>query len=162
MDAQTSLDGRPRAVEKSDPVFASDDDVRAIMNAVLAGTHPYPNWTHAAHCLVTVALLRERPDLDLPRDMPGLIRAYNTAVGIPNTDTDGYHETLTQFHIREIGRLLAALPAGTGLADAVRAVLVSPVGQRGHVFDFYSRARLFSVEARRGWVEPDLKPHTAG
>lgn len=158
MAKQTALDGRPRAVQKSDPAFTTDADVRAIASAILAGTYPYANWTHGAHCLFTAALLRTRPDLDLPRDMPGLIRAYNTAVGIPNTDTEGYHETLTQFHVREIARVLAILPAATDLAGAVRAVLASPVGQREHVFGFYSRERLFSVAARRGWVEPDLKP----
>jgi hypothetical protein len=26
------------------------------------------------------------------------------------------------------------------------------------VMRHYSRARLFSVDARRGWVEPDLEP----
>jgi hypothetical protein len=28
----------------------------------------------------------------------------------------------------------------------------------GWLLDYWTRARLFSVEARRTWVEPDLKP----
>ena len=34
-------------------------------------------------------------------------------------------------------------------------------GDKAWPLSFWSRARLFSVAARRGWVEPDLKPLSA-
>ena len=54
-------------------------------------------------------------------------------------------------------RVLAETPA-TGLAERVNAMLLSDVGRRDWPLRFYSRELLFSVPARRGFVEPDLAP----
>jgi hypothetical protein len=35
-------------------------------------------------------------------------------------------------------------------------LLLSPMGRRDWPLRFYSRVRLFSVEARRAFVEPDI------
>jgi len=37
-------------------------------------------------------------------------------------------------------------------------VLASPLAARDVLTRHYSKATLFSVAARRGWVEPDLEP----
>ena len=38
----------------------------------------------------------------------------------------------------------------------VNALLLSPMGRRDWPLRFYSKARLFSVEARREYIVPDL------
>jgi hypothetical protein len=38
------------------------------------------------------------------------------------------------------------------------ALLASPLGKSDWLLGYWSRTLLFSVEAGRGWVEPDLKP----
>ena len=40
---------------------------------------------------------------------------------------------------------------------ANNALLTSEMAPRDWPLRFYSRERLFSLEARRGWVEPDLQ-----
>jgi hypothetical protein len=76
-------------------------------------------------------------------------------VGTPNSDTEGYHETLTRLYLRAVADQLAAL--GPRPLSALRAaVLASPLADRGWPLSRYSRECLFSVAARRGWVEPDL------
>jgi hypothetical protein len=40
--------------------------------------------------------------------------------------------------------------------DLVNELLLSPIGRRDWPLRFYSPAVLFSVEARRRFVEPDL------
>ena len=45
-------------------------------------------------------LIRHRPALNLDETLPGLIRAFNEATGTPNTDTGGYHETITRASLR--------------------------------------------------------------
>jgi hypothetical protein len=72
-----------------------------------------------------------------------------------NDDTQGYHETITQLYIRGVRAFLAAHPAG-GLAVRVNTLLAGGTGRRDWPLRFYSRERLFSTEARRKWVEPDL------
>ncbi|BEU99636.1 hypothetical protein [Novosphingobium olei] len=136
--------------------FASNAAVRHVAGGLLAATLPKQEWTHEAHLAACLCLLREHPDVVLERDLPGVIRTYNEAVGGQNTDSAGYHETLTQLYIRGVRAFAALLSAGTPLVDAVNALLASEIGPRDWPLCFYSRDRLFSVEARRGWVEPDL------
>ena len=87
--------------------------------------------------------------------MPDLIRRFNESVGGVNDETQGYHETITQVHIRAVRRALARSD-GRGLAERVNALLRAEEGRRDWPLRFYSRELLFSKAARLGWVEPDL------
>lgn len=137
--------------------FADDAAVRRVGEGLLDHSLPKPDWTHEAHLAACLWLLLERPDILPERDLPAIIRAYNAAVGTANTDSSGYHETLTQLYARAI-RAFAARDAEGGLADRVNALLASPLAPRDWPFSYYSREVLFSAEARRRWVEPDLAP----
>jgi hypothetical protein len=96
--------------------------------------------------------------LDAVRDMPDLIRKYNIATGVENTDTAGYHETLTQAHIQVIHAQLAARPSHEPLHVTLSGLMAGPLGDKNWPLTHWSREVLFSVEARKFWVEPDLKP----
>jgi hypothetical protein len=137
-------------------LFADDAAIRHVGEGLLARTLPKPEWTHEAHLAACLWLIRERPDFVPERDMPGTISAYNVAAGGENTDSAGYHETLTQLYIKGVRAFAETLPEGIALVDAVNALLKSEIGDRNWPLCFYSKERLFSVEARRGWVEPDL------
>jgi len=142
--------------------FADDAAVRHVGEGLLARTLPKAAWTHEAHLAACLWLVRERPDFAPEAQLPDTIRAYNVAVGGENTDSAGYHETLTQLYIRGVRAFAATLPDGTALVDAVNALLASEIGDRQWPLCFYSRERLFNVDARRGWVEPDLAEAPAG
>jgi hypothetical protein len=137
-------------------IFSSDQELADIGNRLCNRTLPKPAWTHAAHFAATLWVLARRPDLDAERDMPGLIRAYNEATGVANTDTGGYHETITQASIRAARARLADFPGP--LFESCNALLASPLGDKNWPLSYWSEARLFSPEARRSWMEPDLKP----
>ena len=79
--------------------FTSGAEIDRIGHGVLERTLPKREWTHAAHFAVAFWLLG-RSDSDAMRDMRGLIRAYNEASGVANTDTTGYHETITVASLR--------------------------------------------------------------
>lgn len=136
-------------------LFTDAAEVRRIGTGLLDCTLPRAEWTHEAHLAACLWLLRERPDVLPERDLPAIIRRYNESVGGVNDDTQGYHETLTQLYIRGVRAFLSGADS-LGLADLVNALLTSPTGSRDWPLRFYSRERLFSVAARRGWVEPDL------
>lgn len=137
------------------PAFASDAEIIAIGEGLIARTLPKPLWTHAAHFAAAVWILLRRTDLHAERDLPGIIRAYNEAVGTPNTDSGGYHETITRASLRGARAFLAALPPGAPLDETCNALLASPLGQKDWLLAYWSRETLFSVKARREWVEPD-------
>jgi len=139
-------------------LFENDAAVARVGEGLLSRTLPRPDWTHEAHLAACLWLLRERPRIDLPREMPAIISGYNLAVGGRNSDSEGYHETITQAYIRLVSAYLAEHDHGQGSAELVNALLVSPLGHREALLAHYSRERLFSVAARRHWVEPDLAP----
>jgi hypothetical protein len=134
-----------------------DEQVADLTRRLLDRTLPKVQWTHAAHLIATLRLVRTRNE-GLERDMPGIIRAYNVAVGGVNDDHNGYHETITQAYLAAIRAFVAALPDGLGDGEAAARLLATPMGDKAWPLGFWSRERLFSVEARRGWVEPDLRP----
>ncbi len=136
--------------------FSSDAEIERIGRGLIDRSLPKAEWTHAAHFAAAFWLLR-RPDRDALRDMPAFIRAYNEATDTPNTDTGGYHETITVASLRAARAWLAARPH-TSLHIALEELLASSFGRSDWLLSHWTRAVLFSVAARRGWVEPDVKP----
>lgn len=136
-------------------LFDNDAQIRLIGEGLITLTLPRENWTHEAHLATCVWIILERPDLIAERDLPGLIRRYNESVGGVNDDNQGYHETITQMFVLGVHRSLAR-SRGLSLSDRVNRLLESPEGRRDWPLAFYSRERLFSPEARRSWVPPDL------
>ncbi|MFN3475557.1 MAG: hypothetical protein ACK4ZW_16075 [Blastomonas sp.] len=113
-------------------------------------------WTHEAHVAACLWLIAERPDLDAARDLPQIIRRHNVSVGTPNTDSSGFHATITHCYAVGIAAFLARIDAALPLVAKVNALLDAPEGARDWPLRFYSRDRLFSVEARRAAILPDL------
>jgi len=134
----------------------SDSDIHRIAAGLIDRSLPKPEWTHAAHFAAAFWVLR-RPDMHAMRDMPGLIRAYNEASGVANTDTTGYHETITMASLRAARAWLAARPHAP-LHEALNELLAGEYGRSDWLLSYWSKPLLFSVAARRGWIEPDLKP----
>ena len=121
-----------------------------------AGRLPREHWTHQAH-LVAGFWYAQR--LGMPGALEAMrvrIRAHNESVGTPNSDDDGYHETITRLYLLAIADHVERhrqLP----FAESLQALLASPVSARHWPFGYYSRERLLSVAARRDWLAPDLK-----
>jgi hypothetical protein len=140
---------RPRA-------FTDDAEIERIGEGLLARTLPRADWTHEAHLAATTYLLVRRPDIDLDLELPGIIRRYNESVGGVNSDSEGYHETITRTFLHGVRLFQAEADLRDPLHELVNGLLLSPMGRRDWPLRFYSRELLFSVEARRTLVSPDL------
>lgn len=140
------------AVRRDYPWLASSDRFRAFVQAWEDGSLPKADWTHAAHVAVGAAYAVRHGGDALAHLRDG-IRRYNAAVGTPNTDTSGYHETLTRFWADAVGGLVA------GVADEWQAACLA-VDRLGEDRDRHTLHYGFdvvrSVAARRHWVPPDL------
>jgi hypothetical protein len=136
--------------------FSSDSEIDRIGRGLLDRSLPKAEWTHAAHFAAAFWLLR-RSDMHAMRVMPGLIRAYNEATGVPNTNSSGYHETITLGSLRAARAWLAAR-TDRALHEALGEFLACEYGRSDWLLDFWSKPLLFSVAARTTWVEPDLRP----
>ncbi|HEX8364824.1 MAG TPA: hypothetical protein VF603_06015 [Allosphingosinicella sp.] len=137
-------------------LFPSDAAVRRIGEGLLSRTLPRADWTHEAHLAATAWLILERRDVLPERDLPAIIRGYNESVGGVNSDTEGYHETITLVSIRGVRSYLARSAAAPALVETVNRLLRAEEGRRDWPLRFYSPDLLFSRAARLGWVEPDL------
>jgi len=142
-------DYRPR-------LFASDAAVERVGEGLLARSLPRDEWTHEAHLAATTYLLLRHPEIDLDEELPGIIRRYNESVGGVNSDTEGYHDTITRVYLHGIRLFLSETRPGEPLSELVNDLLLSPMGRRDWPLRFYSRDRLLSVAARRGFLNPDV------
>jgi hypothetical protein len=141
-------------------LFSDESAIRRVGEGLLARSLPREEWTHEAHLAACLWLLRERKDIRVEQQLPGIIRSYNESVGGVNDDTQGYHETLTQFYISTV-KAHHAEQAELDLLASVNLLLRSKRGKRDWPLRFYSKDMLFSVRARRELVPPDLldTPH---
>ena len=152
-------DGRPlvywrggqHGLALSYPWLESAEVFRAFVAAWEAGTLPKHDWSHAAHVAVGACYAVRHGAQALHRTREGILR-YNTAVGTANTDTSGYHETLTRFWA-------AVLAAEVGGATDEWQAATQAVARYGEDRDrhllYYGFDVVRSVEARRRWVVPD-------
>ena len=142
--------------EYSPRQFRDDSEITRIGERLLARTLPRADWTHEAHLAATIYLLARRPDIDIDATLPGIIRGYNESVGGVNSDSEGYHETITQVFLHGVRLFLAEVDISRPLHELVNELLLSPMGKRDWPLRFYTPERLFSVEARRAFIPPDI------
>lgn len=135
-------------------MFTSDDDLARIAHGIADATLARAEWTHAAHFAAALWMLRAGT-VDA---LPDIIRRYNIACGTENTDTAGYHETITRASIRAAEAFLGGRAPDAPLWAVANDLMASPLGRSDWPLAYWRRERLFSVEARRAWVEPDLQP----
>lgn len=138
--------------------FDTSSAVRLMGERLIAACLPRAEWTHEAHIAACLWLIVERPDLNAARDLPGIIRRHNESVGTPNTDSSGFHATITQCYVVGVAAFLRRTAPALPLVKKVNALLGAPEGARNWPLRFYTRERLFSVAARREVIAPDLAP----
>ena len=136
--------------------FTSDAAVRRIGEGLLGCSLPRADWTHEAHLAATMYLLLRHPEIDLERELPRLIRRFNESVGGINDDSQGYHETITRVFLHGVRLFLRKAQCTEPLYELVNQLLLSPMGKRDWPMRFYSPERLFSVDARKGFIAPDV------
>lgn len=118
------------------------------------GTIPKSEWTHAAHLRVACWYLLHYSREDAIERLRSGIRHLNECIGGRNTETSGYHETLTVFWVGVVGRFLAEYP---GTPEEATEAVLAEYGTRSGLFrDYYSFNVPASREARARWVPPDL------
>jgi hypothetical protein len=145
------------AAATSDRPYAVPAEVERVVAGFRDGTLPQGEWTHRAHLTVALWYATHHPPaeaLDLVR--AGILR-LNTAHGVPTTPTRGYHETITRFYMHVVGDYVARAGSEGDWAERANR-FIDRYGARELPLRHYSEARLKSVEARAGWVEPDVMP----
>jgi hypothetical protein len=139
-DAFTLLDSEPK--------------LQQFVDAWKAGKLPKAEWTHAAHVGMAAYFAFDHAAEATFAIMRTGILHHNSSVGTPNTEDNGYHETLTRFWSSEIGAFVRAGHFASRL-EAVRAAVATFGSDRDRFRLFYSFDVVRDRRARREWVPPD-------
>jgi hypothetical protein len=138
--------------------YDSEAEIMEIVEGFRNRALPASRWTHQAHLTVGLWHVLNRPSDKVLDEIRREIIAYNIAVGTPNSDTRGYHETITAFYVWAIRKYLREADTDLMLLEMTNGLLASRFASKSYPFEFYSRERLLSVAARHAWLDPDLKP----
>ncbi len=136
--------------------FDSIEKINDLVAAFESRSLPKSEWTHLAHLTVGLHYCFGHPFGVAKNLMSDGIYWLNDAHGTPNTETSGYHETLTVFWLNEISSMIERNPGDDIVQLAVR--LGDELNDTKLALKHYSRELLFSTEARRAFVPPDLDP----
>ena len=136
--------------------FRTSEEMFELLRRFEDCTLPREEWTHAAHLTVALWHLLQFDWPEACARVRARIKRYNAAHGIVETPTGGYHETLTLFWLRTV-RAYLDTERNEARALVHLANELAATHDKGLPLSHYTRERLFSPEARAGWVEPDLK-----
>ena len=138
----------------SDPQTAapqSEEHYRELVRELEGCTLDSARFHHADHLMVMAVYIHDlgyAAGLDRMRQT---IQRYAAHLGASTK----YHETLTVFWARMVEQQIRSTTGD--LSSQIRAML-STLGDKTLVDDYFSRELLNSESARQGWVEPDIKP----
>lgn len=164
MDTHSTATGnadsrKPAPRRETFALLESESELQRFVEVWKAGRLPKPAWTHAAHVAMAAYFAFDHTADATFAIMKAGILHHNTSVGTPNTEDNGYHETLTRFWAGEIGTFIRAGRFASRL-DAVRAAVAEFGGDRDRFREFYSFDVVRDRRARREWVAPDREPLT--
>jgi hypothetical protein len=128
----------------------------SFLAAFEAGTWPFEKWHHCEHIRVAYLYLCRFPYAEALDRMRSGIKALNIAHKIPERPDRGYHETITQAWMRLTHQALGDF----GKSESSDAFLSrhGSLISKDTLLVYYTKERLMSPDARRQFVEPDLKP----
>jgi hypothetical protein len=137
-------------------IYKTVEEVNLLVNRFEERTLPKTEWTHAAHLTVGLYYCFHYPFGTAKNLMSDGIYWLNDAHGTPNTETSGYHETLTVFWLKTIAAFISENKEEKSLVVLANNLL-AVCNDTKLPLKYYSRELLFSTEARLNYVEPDLE-----
>jgi hypothetical protein len=140
--------------DKAEHLYRDDEEVEEIVRLFESCEFPPDDFNHRPHLTVALCYLLRSSDAEALERMRLNLARYIKAHGITPTL---YHETITAFWVRRVRAFIERAGANRSLAELANA-LSKECNDSRLVFGYYSRELIDSERARRGWVEPDLRP----
>ena len=133
--------------------YQSRSEIEAVVQGFESCSTAKDQFPHQSHLTVAIWYLHDSGiDRATEKMRKGLFRFLeHHGVGQKK-----YNETLTIFWLKVIDNKLKELSADLSLLELTNSV-ISTLANARIVFDYYSTELLSSPEAKRKWIEPDLK-----
>jgi hypothetical protein len=134
-------------------IYKTPTEIEAIVSGFESCGTGKDDFKHREHLTVAVSYLSVLTQKEAADKMRiGLLRFLaHHGVG-----SEKYNETLTMFWVAMVRRTLAEIRTDGSLVEKCN-VVIEALGNPALAFDYYSKELLWSDEARRGCVKPDLK-----
>jgi Arc/MetJ-type ribon-helix-helix transcriptional regulator len=132
----------------------SDEYLAAFVSEWEACRLAASDWTHAAHIATASCYAWNHGSGETYRKMRDGILRFNASVGGRNTDTSGYHESLTRFWSFMLWRFVNGREFSNRI-EAVRAAVSELAPDRTFADRYYGLDIRHSREHRREWRAPN-------
>ncbi|MGA8307434.1 MAG: hypothetical protein WB723_17310, partial [Candidatus Acidiferrales bacterium] len=125
-----------------------EDVVRRFENC----SYTSEEFVHARHLTVAAWYLATMEFKAALEKMRAGLRRF-----IAHHGKNGYHLTITEFWLERVEKLVVERrDAEKGLVPLVNSV-VECCSDKNLIYEFYSRERIASAEAKAAWIKPDIK-----
>jgi hypothetical protein len=133
--------------------YESEDDVLKVVRGFENCTIAADDFSHCKHIAVAAYYVETAGMKRALEEMrSGLIR-FLIHYGV---DLEKYNETITLFWLKLVEKFLAQLSHELSLAQRITAT-VNHFSNSKLVLEYFSEKRLHSGEAKKNWIEPDLR-----
>lgn len=137
--------------------YRTEAEIEEVVRRFEACEYKPEEFFHARHVTVTSwYFLKFGEETARERMCSGLMTF------IRHHGRQGYHETITQFWLRMVENEVREA-SGVGCESvALVNLAVARLGDKNLIYEYYSRERLQSAEAKTTYLEPDLKALPGG
>jgi hypothetical protein len=134
------------------PHYRTKEEIEDVVRRFETCSYTPEEFVHAHH-LTVVAWCFATMESEAAREkMRAGLRRF-----ISHHGKNGYHVTITEFWLERVGKLVAEVREGEdGLVPLVNSV-VERFRDKNLIYEFYSRERIASTEAKAARIEPDIK-----
>lgn len=137
--------------------YKSDDEIEAVVRGFENCTMPDSEFSHGAHLTVALSYLHVSglTVSEATARMRAHLYRFLDHYGV---DRQKYNETITLFWIKLVRSFLDGADHAARPLYEIANEMIESFDDSKLVFSYYSKERLSSDEARKMWIEPDLKP----
>lgn len=139
-------------MERTNTDYTSEAELAALAQAFESCTLQPSEFPHHAHVALSAWYLLRLPKAEAVTRIYDGLRRF-----VAHYQLWVYNETITWFWIK----LMCSIVARADMSRPALEIINDAVGQFGDsriIYDYYTRERLQSDDAKTTWVEPDVQP----
>ncbi|MDT5062406.1 MAG: hypothetical protein QOH63_2865 [Acidobacteriota bacterium] len=135
--------------------YQSDDEIEGVVRGFEDCTTPDSEFNHHAHLIVALSYLH-LSGLTVTEAAERMRAGLYRFLDHHGHNRRKYNETITLFWIKLVRSFLDRTNTSRRVADIANE-MIEACGNSQLIYSYYSKERLLSDEARKSWIEPDVK-----
>jgi hypothetical protein len=135
--------------------YQSDNEIEGVVRGFEDCATPDSEFNHHAHLIVALSYLH-LSGLTVTEAAERMRAGLYRFLDYHGHDRRKYNETITLFWIKLVRSFLDRTNTSRRVADIAND-MIEACGNSQLIYSYYSKERLLSDEARKSWIEPDLK-----